>query len=296
MRPILYHRLGSLDLWVLNDGEFWLDGGSMFGVVPRVLWAKLAPPDEHNRIRLGLNPLLVRMGERYILIETGLDRKGDERFRSIYGLSQTSPVLGQLALLGLAPEDIWLVIHTHLHFDHAGLNTRWVEGRLLPTFPKARHLVQRQELEDALHPHERSQASYRAENVAPLWEAGRFELVEGEAEVLPGVRLVPAPGHTIGMQVVELESEGERLVYTGDLVALRVQTPLLYIPAFDLYPMTTLETRKRLYARWLEGGYRLCFAHEPGHPLGRLVRTEGGYAAEVVDAGGLGSSGPAGGP
>lgn len=284
MRPILYRKLGNLDLWFLSDGELWLDGGAMFGVVPRVLWSKLAPPDQQNRVRLGLNPLLVRVGERYVLIETGIDRKPDAKFRRLYGLSETHPLLGQLALLGLQPSDISLVIHTHLHFDHAGLNTQLVEGRLVPTFPNARHIVQKQELEDALHPHERSRASYRAENVEPLLDQARFELLEGEVEVLPGMRVIPAPGHTLGMQVVELESLGQRLAYTGDLVALRVQTPLVYIPAFDLYPMTTLQTRKRLYERWLEGNYLLCFTHEPGHPLGRLVRSEQGYLAEPASA------------
>ncbi len=283
MRPILYHKLGNLDIWILNDGELWLDGGSMFGIVPRSLWSRLVTPDEQNRIRLGLNPMLVRVDGHLVLIETGIDRKPGEKFRRLYGLGETNPLLDQLALLGVGPQDISLVVHTHLHFDHAGLNTRLVEGRLLPTFPKARHIVQKQELEDALHPHERSQASYRIENVEPLAEQGRFEVVEGEAELLPGLRVLPAPGHTLGMQVVELASEGQRLAYTGDLVALRVQTPLLYIPAFDLYPMTTLETRKKLYARWLEGDYLLCFTHEPGPPMGRLVRGEKGYQAEAVE-------------
>ncbi len=283
MRPILYHKLGNFDLWILSDGEIWLDGGSMFGVVPKNLWSKLAAPDEQNRIRLGLNPLLIRTQDRLVLVETGIDRKPGDKFRRIYGLSETNPLLDQLAMLGVGPQDIALVIHTHLHFDHAGLNTRLVEGRLVPTFPKARHIVQKQELEDALHPHERSQASYRIENVEPLVELGRFEVVEGEAEVLPGLRVLPAPGHTLGMQVVELVSEGQRLAYTGDLVALRVQTPLLYIPAFDLYPMITLKTRKKLYARWLEGDYLLCFTHEPGPPLARLVHGEKGYQAEAVE-------------
>lgn len=282
MPSILYHKLGNLDLWILNDGEIWLDAGSMFGIVPKPIWSKLVTPDEQNRMALGLNPLLVRAGERLVLIETGIDRKPGEKFRRIYGLSETNPLLDQLALLGVQPQDISLVIHTHLHFDHAGLNTRLVEGRLLPTFPNAQHIVQKQELEDALHPHERSLASYRIENVEPLAERRRFEVVEGEAEVLPGLRVLPAPGHTLGMQVVELVSEGQRLAYTGDLVALLAQTPLLYIPAFDLYPVTSLETRKKLYARWLEGNYLLCYTHEPGHPLGRLVQGERGYQAETV--------------
>lgn len=148
----------------------------MFGIVPKPIWSKRVTPDEQNRMGLGLNPLLVRAGERFVLIETGIDRKPG-KFRRIYGLSETNPLLDQLAL-GVQPQDISLVIHTHLHFDHAGLNTRLVEERLLPTFPNAQHIVQKQELEDALRPH-RSRSSYRIENVEPLVEHRRFEVVEG---------------------------------------------------------------------------------------------------------------------
>ncbi|RIH87976.1 MBL fold metallo-hydrolase [Calidithermus roseus] len=282
MRSPLHLKLGELELFVLNDGEIWLDGGSTFGVVPRVIWSKLTQPDEQNRIRLSMNPLLVRIAGQWVLVETGIDRKPGFKHRELYRLSEENPLLAQLALLGVRPEDIAWVINTHLHFDHAGLNTRWQGGRLLPTFPKARYVVQQQELEDAIHPHERSRASYLPENIEPVLEAGLFEVVEGETELLPGLRLLPVPGHTLGMQAVELESEGRRLAFTADLIPTLMQTPLLYIMAFDLYPMTTLETRKKMYARWLEGDYLLCFTHEPGHPLGRLIQTERGYRAEPV--------------
>lgn len=278
MRPIVPFRLGQLELFFLSDGEIWLDGGSTFGTVPKVLWSKLTEPDPQNRIRLGPNPLLIRHPERWILVETGIDRKPGEKFRSIYKLSADNPVLGQLAELGVRPEDIGLILHTHLHFDHAGLNTRLEEGRLVPTFPNARHVVQKQELWEATHLHERNQASYRAENL----EGISFETVEGEVEPLPGIRLVPVPGHTLGMQAVEIYSEGQRFAYTADLIPTMMQAPLPYIMAFDLYPMTTLETRKRLYERWVQGQYLLGFTHEPGHPLGRLVHTEKGYRAEPL--------------
>ena len=170
------------------------------------------------------------------------------------------------------------MIHTHLHFDHAGLNTRLAEGKLVRTFPNASHLVQKGELWEATHPHERSQASYRGENL----ELIAFETLEGEAEILPGIRVVPVPGHTLGMQAVEIESEGERLALPADLIPTMMQAPLPYIMAFDLYPMTTLETRKKMYKRWLEGDYLLGFVHEPGHPLGKLVSGEKGYRAEPV--------------
>lgn len=278
MRPIVHHKLGGLELYFLSDGEIWLDGGSTFGTVPRVLWTKLTEPDGQNRIRLGLNPVLFKADGRWVLVETGIDRKPGEKFRSIYGLSEDSPVLEHLSSLGVRPEDISLVIHTHLHFDHAGLNTRLQDGKLVRTFPNACHIVQKQELWEATHPHERSQASYRAENLEPV----EFETVEGEAEILPGIRVIPVPGHTLGMQAVEIESEGQRLALPADLVPTMMQTPLPYIMAFDLYPMTTLETRKKMYRRWLEGDYRLGFVHEPGHPIGRLELGEKGYRAAPV--------------
>jgi glyoxylase-like metal-dependent hydrolase (beta-lactamase superfamily II) len=280
MRSPLHLKLGELELFVLNDGDIWLDGGSTFGVVPRVVWTRLTEPDEQNRIRLSMNPLLVRIAGAWVLVETGIDRKPGPKHREIYKLTQENPLLGQLASLGLEPEDIAWVINTHLHFDHAGLNTRLVGGRPVPTFPKARYIVQKQELEEATHPHERSRASYLPENIEPVLEAGLFELVEGETELLPGLRLVPVPGHTLGMQAVELESEGHRLAFTADLIPTLAQAPLPYIMAFDLYPMTTLETRKKMYARWLRGDYLLCFTHEPGYPLGKLVQNERGYRAE----------------
>jgi glyoxylase-like metal-dependent hydrolase (beta-lactamase superfamily II) len=279
MRPIVRHQLGTFEIFLLSDGEFWLDGGSTFGIVPKNLWSKLTQPDAQNRIRLSLNPMLIRAGQEWILVETGVDRKPGEKFRGIYGLSEENPVLGQLEQLGVRPKDISIVINTHLHFDHAGLNTRLEDDKLVPTFPKARHIVQRQELEDATHTHERNRASYLAHNLEPI--SNQFETVEGEVEILPGLRVVPVPGHTLGMQAVELESEGQRLAYTADLIPSMIQTPLPYIMAFDLYPMTTLETRKKMYSRWQGGDYLLAFTHEPGHPLGKLVKGEKGYHAEV---------------
>lgn len=281
MRPIVRHTLGRFELFLLNDGELWLDGGSTFGVVPKNLWSKLTQPDEQNRIRLSLNPMLIRADGRWVLVETGLDRKPGEKFRSLYGLSEDNPVLPQLEALGVRPEEISVVVNTHLHFDHAGLNTRLEDGRFVPVFPKARHFVQKQELWDATHPHERNRASYLLHNIEPI--LGQFETLDGEAEILPGLRVVPVPGHTLGMQAVELESEGQRLAYTADLIPSMIQTPVPYIMAFDLYPMTTLETRKKMYARWQGGDYLLAFTHEPGYPLGRLVKGEKGYSAVALE-------------
>ncbi len=277
------YRLGNLEVFFLQDGSFRLDGGAMFGVVPKVLWSKVMPPDEANRIPLTLRPMLVRAGERWVLVETGVDDKPGEKHRRIYAIDRSTNLLAALKALGLTPEDIDLVVNTHLHFDHAGLNTvRDEDGRIVPLFRRARYVVQRQELYDALHPHERSRASYLPENIEPVLEAGLFEEVEGEAELLPGVRVVPLPGHTLGQQGVVLESEGQRLVYTADLLPTFAHAPLPYIMAYDLYPVTTLETRKRFYPVWAEEGYLVATPHDPAHALGRLVREERGYTLVPV--------------
>ncbi len=273
-------KLGAFELYFLEDARFRLDGGAMFGVVPKTLWTRATEADAANRIPLVIRPLLVRAGERWVLIETGMDDKQGEKHRKIYGIEAAGQLLEQLRALGLEPGDVDLVINTHLHFDHAGLNTVSQDGRIVPLFTNARYLVQKQELYDATHPHERNRASYLPENVEPVLEAGLFDEVEGEVEVLPGLRLVPLPGHTLGQQGVVLHSEGRTLVYTADLMPTLAHAPLAYIMAYDLYPMTTLETRKAHYPRWVEAGAFLATPHDPRHPLGRLVRDDRGYRAE----------------
>lgn len=277
-------KFGDFEVYFLLDGRFWLDGGAMFGVVPKALWRKVSESDEQNRVPLALRPMLVRAGDRWILVETGIDEKPGEKHRRIFAIERTPGLLSELNELGLTPGDIDLVINTHLHWDHAGLNTVMEEGRLRPFFPKARYLVQKQEIYEATHVHERNKGSYFAENVLPLLEAGLFEQLEGPAEILPGLSLLPLPGHTLGQQGVVLRSEGKVLVYTADLLPTFAHLPLPYVMAYDLYPLTTLEIRRRHYAEWLEQGALLATPHDPGHPLARLVAdARGGYEAQLVD-------------
>ena len=272
-------ELGRFQVYLFEDGRFWLDGGAMFGVVPKALWSRLTESDEQNRIPLVIRPMLIRADERWILVETGLDVKPGEKHQKIYRIEQSHGLFAALRSLGLGPEDIDLVINTHLHFDHAGWNTRIEDGRLLPTFPKARYLVQRQELYEALHPHERNRGSYLPENVEPIADAGLFEEVEGEARVLPGLKVLPLPGHTLGQQGVVLESEDKRLVYTADLLPTFNHVGLPYIMAYDLYPVTTLETRRRRYPEWAEAGALLVTPHDPKRPYARLRAGAKGWEA-----------------
>ncbi len=271
-------KIGTVDVYSLTDGKFRLDGGSMFGTVPRVLWEKVAPPDSSNRISLRINPLLIQLNGKNILVETGMDDKSGEKFDAMFAVERDETIFDGLKQLSLEPKDIDLVVNTHLHFDHAGRNTT---ANLEPTFPNARYIVQSQELYDATHPHERSRASYNAHNFMPILEAGKFDLVEGETEILPGLKVLPIPGHNLGSQAVILESDGQGLVYVADLIPTFNHAQYPFIMGFDLYPVTTLETRKRLFPQWAERGFVMAPPHDPNHAFGKLkARDRGGFDLE----------------
>lgn len=267
-------QIGDIRVDIIPAGPLLLDGGAMFGVVPRTLWEKTLPPDGRNRITMSMNVLLVRAGGENLLLDTGAGDKEDDKFHRIYGL-QASTLAPGLAALGLAPEDIHVVVNTHLHFDHAGGNTlRTPEGRIIPAFPKARYLVQRQEFEDAMESNERNRASYFPENYKPLADSGQMEFLTGETEVMEGVRAIPLPGHTLGMQGLFLESQGQRALYLADCVPTHHHVPLPWIMAYDLYPMTTLETKKRILPQAAREGWTLFFEHDPEVPAGRIEETQ----------------------
>lgn len=253
----------------------------MFGVVPRALWSRVLPPDELNRVRLRMNPLLIQVHGKNVLVETGFWDRGGEKFESLYALDRDESVFSGLRAAGLEPDDVDVVINTHLHFDHCGRNTT-LDGR--PTFPNARYVVQAQELHDALHPHERNRASYVPETFVPILEAGLFDVVEGETEVLPGLSVVPLPGHNLGQQGVVLRSGGQLLVHPADLMPSLGHAPYAYVMGYDLYPVTCLETRKRWFPRWAQEGAIIAPPHDPLAPFGRLVPHEkGGFRGEALD-------------
>ncbi len=254
-------KLGRIELWALSDGTFALDGGQIFGVVPKVLWEKKLPADARNRVRMGLTCLLVVAAGRRVLIETGVGDKFDARRADIYGIEHSTTLLRELEKLGLKVEDIDLVINTHLHFDHCGWNTRQEGGRLVPTFPRARYFVQRGEWEHACHPTERDRAGYVEEFFAPA--APQTELLDGDREIIPGIRVEVLPGHTRDMQCVWIESEGERACFISDLVPTQAHLALPWIMSVDLYPMETLAQKKRLLPQLAAGGDLVIFPHDP---------------------------------
>jgi glyoxylase-like metal-dependent hydrolase (beta-lactamase superfamily II) len=266
--------LGDVKVHVLHDGTFALDGGALFGVVPRVLWERAHPPDERNRVTLGLNVALIETAGKRILVDTGMGDKWGEKETRIYGLDRSTTLLGGLAELGLGPDDIDVVVNTHLHFDHAGGNTRIVDGKVVPTFPRARYVVQMGEWEDATRPNERSRASYIEANFVPLAESRQLDTVQGEVEVAPGVRVVPVGGHTAFHQMAVVEGGGETLVIPTDLLATTSHLPLSWGTGFDLFPLGSLEAKRRLLDQVVKERWRVLFYHDVRTPVGR-VRKEG---------------------
>ena len=274
-----YH-LGTFELVPLRDGFFALDGGAMFGVVPKPLWERVAPPDARNRIRMAMRPLLVR-GREMVLIDAGCGDKMDAKAAAIYAFDRERHLDHSLAAAGLSAGDIDVVIASHLHFDHAGgLTTRHADGTLRPRFPRARYIVVRGEWDDARHPHERNRASYFDENYVPLMEAGVLTLVDGDEEVLPGIRLRRTGGHTKHHQIVTIESGGRTAVFMADLIPTAAHAPLPWIMGYDLYPMETLEFKRAFLREAVAREYLVFFEHDPEVAAGYLMEREGRIVVE----------------
>lgn len=286
MGPI---RLGALDVTLVQDGTFGLDGGAMFGVVPKPLWEKEKPADEHNRITMVTNCLLVARGGELALVDSGVGDKGDEKFRSIFRIAEDRLTLPEaIRRAGHEPEDVAHVLLTHLHFDHCGWSTREEEGRLVPTFPKARYWIERGELDHARNPNPRDRPSYDPRNWEPLFEAGAVELFDDEAEPVAGVRAVKAPGHTRDMCVVLLDGGSdparERAIFLADLAPTRAHVPTPWVMGYDLYPVTTMESKDLWLGRAHREGWLCIFEHEADRPLARLVEERPGrYAAVPIE-------------
>ena len=278
-------RLGSAELNIVSDGVFRMDGGALFGVVPKAIWGRLRPPDRKNRVELGLNCLLIRAGGKTVLVDTGVGTKHSRRTRTIYNM-RAGKLVENLAGQGVQPDDIDLVILTHLHFDHVGGCTRYRRGgeEPLPVFPKATHLVQRADWQEATETNERTAPAYNPDDFMPLQRAGQLELLDGDTELLPGLWVRQTGGHTAGHQLAYLESGGEKAACLGDVAPTPYHLPLNYLTSFDLYPLDSVAAKQRWLTaaegeRWL-----LIFGHATTPAAGRLTRDDRGRLALLPEA------------
>lgn len=264
--------IGPYTVRFLSGGRFRLDGGAMFGVVPKVLWNRVAPADERNRIRMAMTCLLIEGDGKRVLVDAGSGTKDDAKFRDIYAIERPEALLEDLRAAGVAPEQVDTVALTHLHFDHCGGGTtRGEDGVVRATFPKADYLVRRQEWNDAHHANERNRASYLSDNYDPLAQSGQLMLHEQDIEVLPGVWMKNLPGHTLGHQGVFFDIPGARALYAVDLIPTAAHLPLAFIMGYDLYPMMTLETKRAVLRDAVRENWTILFEHDPDLRAVRLA-------------------------
>jgi glyoxylase-like metal-dependent hydrolase (beta-lactamase superfamily II) len=277
------YRVGSLELVVLSDGTFRLDAGAVFGVVPRPMWEPVVEDlDASHRTGLGLNCLLLQSEGKTVLIETGVGDKARESWQA--SPLEKGNLLSDLAAHGFRPEDVDIVINTHLHADHCGWNTRYLpvgqaeqDRKLVPTFPRARYFIQRGEWEAARHPNERTRATYLPENLTPLEEGGQLQLIKGETRVTSEVVVIPSPGHTEHHASVVITSGGEVALYVGDIAQHRVQLErLAWVAAFDVLPLVSLETKRGLMERAIRENALVISVHLPFPGAGRMTTTPEG--------------------
>ena len=267
--------LGDFELSVFSDGAYPLDGGAFFGVVPKVMWSRKAPADEKNYVQAGLNSLLIRTGKKNVLVETGMGNKLSERMVKFYG--QPAKLLANLAAAGISPEDIDIVINTHLHFDHCGWNTiRGKDGKIVPTFPHAKYYAPEGEWQYARKPSERDAISYIPENYDPLVESRQMTLLKGGEEIVPGISVKTFPGHTASMQAVIVESGGRTACYISDLIPTTAHIDIAWGMAFDLYPLQTIESKKQYYAKAMAEKWLTVFTHDPTIPWAYVEKDQAG--------------------
>ncbi len=268
--------LGDLELVPLLDTYFRLDGGAMFGVVPKPLWERRAPADDRNRIHLATRPLLVRFGSRRMIIDGGIGDKMDAKSIEIYGIDASHTLEQSLVKAGESSASIDIALASHLHFDHVGgFTARDASGALRPRFPNARYVARTAEWEDATHPHERNRASYVQENFVPLHEAGVLQLVDGDAEIIPGIRVVRSGGHTMHHQVVRIESGNKTAVFAADMIPTTAHIDEPWIMGYDLYPMDTLAFKRTFIREAIDREYLIFFEHDPKVAAGYIREKQG---------------------
>lgn len=267
--------LGDFELTILTDGTYFLDAGSMFGVVPKSLWNRKVQPDARNLMPCGLNSVLVRTGEKTVLIETGIGNKLSEKLKAIYEPQER--LMKSFDAAGVSTDEIDIVINSHLHFDHCGWNTIYdASGKAVPTFPKAKYYAQRGEVEHGRKQLERDRISYISDNYDPLVASGQMQLLTGDAQILPGISVVVYPGHTRHMQAIMIESAGQKACYISDLIPTTHHLDLTWVMSYDVFPLDTIESRKRFYAQAVPQQWLTIFTHDHEHPWAYLDESKPG--------------------
>ena len=262
--PVQSTTVGDFEITLLSDGNYYLDGGALFGVVPKPLWERRMPADPQNRIAVAMNCLLVRGGKQTVLIEAGAGNKLSDKQKAIYHNQEN--LMQSFAAAKVDPGDVDVVIDTHLHFDHCGWNTVRKGDRIVPTFPRAKYCVQEGELRHAHEQTERDRVSYLTDNYDPLVESGQMTLLRGDCEIVPGISVKVFPGHTRDMQAVIIESNGQRACYISDLIPTSAHLDITWVVGFDLFPLETIASRKRFYADAVPQKWLVCFTHDPRVP------------------------------
>jgi len=277
-------KFGDFELFVLSDGKFKLDGGAMFGVVPKVLWEKTNPPNEMNRIEMGLNSLLIKTHDDIVLVDTGIGENYNEKFFEMFEIDKSTSLLKSLNSISLKPDDITKVVLTHLHFDHCGGNCAKGEGdELKPTFPNATYYFHQDEFEYAKNPDPRSRGSYLAQNWQAIEASGQLQLISGNQEIIPGVEVFTTGGHTQNHQIVKVHSDGKTACFLADLVPTDSHLKTAYVMGYDLYPKTTMEMKEKVLKQALQENWLLIFEHAPSVKGGYLTEKEGKLRIEEVE-------------
>ncbi len=272
-------KIGKYELYPVETGRFALDGGAMFGIIPKPLWQKAHPTDDRNRIELAARSLLLKGDGRVILVDNGNGSKFTDKQIDIYRLDTSrNDLFRSLRNLGVSPEEVTDVLLTHLHFDHAGGSTVRAGKELVPAFPKARYCVQKAHWDQAMHPTEKDRGSFMPDDFMPLFHAGVLDFIDGPCELFPGISLELVNGHTAAQQLPKISDGTQTVLFVCDLFPTTSHIPLPYIMAYDIRPLTTLEDKKRILTSAVEEDWTLFFEHDPGTVAGKVARTEKGFA------------------
>ncbi|MFA5805518.1 MAG: MBL fold metallo-hydrolase [Melioribacteraceae bacterium] len=276
-------KIGKYELKVIETGVFGLDGGAMFGIIPKPLWSKFNPADEQNRVTLHARNLLLVSDSRKILIDTGIGSDWDEKFKQIYRLDQSKLTLSDsLNKLKIKPEDITDVLLTHLHFDHTGGSTYLKDGNWIPTFPNAKYYVQKKHFEWALNPTDRDRGSFIQNRYVPLHKEGLLNFIDGDVSFDDEIEFLTINGHTSFQQMIKVHDSSNTVLFCGDLFPFTSHIPIPYVMGYDLQPLVTVQEKKKILPIAIEQNWKLFFEHDPEVIMATVAESQRGFSIDQV--------------